>query len=85
MAHNDHLQEPTLERLRGTATGVYYKGVGAVMRPGYILVAPDMDSLREIWGKITEIPLNEDKCHPLAVFQPIPVGEAHEESAVDRG
>lgn len=33
MAHNDHLKEPALEREVGKAEGVYYKGVGAVMRP----------------------------------------------------
>lgn len=68
MAHNDHLKEPTLERVKGSAEGFYYKGVGAVMSPSFILVAPDMESLHRLWGRLTQVPLNEEATYPLAVF-----------------
>ena len=60
MSHNDHLKEPALDRKKGTAAGIYYEGVAAVMRPGYILVAPNMTELHGIWNRLTKVPLNEE-------------------------
>jgi hypothetical protein len=67
MGHNDHLQEPIIERSRGTATGVCYKGI-ALTSSDFILIAPNVETLEDKWAIFTDAPLNREKCVEVAVF-----------------
>ena len=67
MAHNDHLQQPMIERGRGAAKGIYYRGI-ALTSSDFILIAPSVEHLREKWARFTDAPLNEDKCVDVALF-----------------
>lgn len=67
MAHNEHLQEPIIERSRGEAKGICYKGV-ALTSADFILIAPSIEILKEKWSLFTDVPLNEDKCVEVALF-----------------
>jgi len=67
MAHNDHLQQPIIERARGAAKGICYKGI-ALTGSDFILIAPDLDTLIEKWALFSTQPLNEGKCVDVALF-----------------
>lgn len=67
MAHNDHLQQPNIERKRGAAKGIYYTGI-ALTSADFILIAPNIEKLREQWAIFTEAPLNEEKCVEVGLF-----------------
>jgi hypothetical protein len=67
MGHNDHLQQPIIDRTRGEAKGICYTGIGLTSSE-FILVAPNIEILREKWAMFTDVPLNEEKCSYVAVF-----------------
>jgi len=67
MGHNDHLQQPIIDRVRGEAKGICYKGI-ALTSSDFILIAPSIEHLRDKWAMFTDAPLNEEKCVNVALF-----------------
>jgi len=67
MGHNDHLQQPIIDRVRGEARGICYKGI-ALTSSDFILTAPSLEVLTERWAMFSKQPLNEEKCVDVAVF-----------------
>lgn len=67
MSHNDQLKQPLIDRVRGAAKGIYYKGIAAT-GSDFILIAPTIEVLREKWSELSEQPLNESKCAEVGLF-----------------
>lgn len=62
-----------MERKKGRISGVYYLGYAATFmrnqQPSHCIVAGDMDTLREIWGELTDQPLNEEMVAEVGIFR----------------
>jgi hypothetical protein len=80
VAHNDHLQQPVIERKRGAAKGIYYTGI-ALTGPDFIVIASNLETLREKWAMFSEQPLNEGKCAEVGLFSVQDIKELPSETA----
>lgn len=64
----------TLKKKRGTAKGTYFEGMAVTLSltigtPAFSVVAADMETLRKVWARLVDIPLDESGIVNVSLFR----------------